>query len=131
MENTSKALLIAAAVLIVIIIIAVSMKIFNVNEGITDDAGEVGESIKTETTKAADEAIDIFEKNLVRIKDHRVTLVGREDEKVMYANYNFNTDLKSKILLEPNTRYKLSFDYKIVEHINDSAYNIHVRNWIR
>jgi len=52
MENTSKALLIAAAVLIVILLIAFGMKILSPTQGIEEQAQGVGQSISSATDKA-------------------------------------------------------------------------------
>ena len=55
MDNTTKALLIAAAVLIVIIIIALSVRVLNVND---DSADRAGELVQSKTGDASKRTVD-------------------------------------------------------------------------
>lgn len=52
MENSSKALLIAAAVLIVIILVAFGVKVFNSSKGVQEQGTNVGTSISKQTGEA-------------------------------------------------------------------------------
>ena len=52
MENTSKALLIAAAVLIAIILITLGLRALNSTKGVEEQAKNVGQSILSATDKA-------------------------------------------------------------------------------
>lgn len=62
MENTSKALLIAAAVLIVIILITLGVKIFSSPKDIQQQAETVGESISSSTKDAIEQLQSSFDK---------------------------------------------------------------------
>ena len=62
MENTSKALLIAAAILIVIILIAFGMRVLNSSKDSVAQAEETGESISDATQKALDKLQASFNK---------------------------------------------------------------------
>lgn len=106
MENASKALLIAAGVLVVILIIAVSMRVFNSTNDITDDAYEVGESIETETLDASKGAIsalkDITSKNLINVSNKRFR-----------SNGSYYSITATGFYIEPGKEYNLQFDYDI------------------
>lgn len=106
MENASKVLLIAAGVLIVILIVTVVLRLFNSANGVAESGGKVGETVATETTESSDELINILEKNLVRIKDKKVTIENDYYKDELVGNYN--------VLLEYNTTYKLTFDYNVI-----------------
>lgn len=110
MENASKALLIAAGVLIVILIIVISMRIFNSTGDIAGDAEMIGESIAGTTSDASKEAIyelkDLNGKSLIRVEEHEAD----SKQNNYYSSY---FPQNPKILLKPNTKYMLSFDYKV------------------
>lgn len=109
MENSTKALLIAAVVLIVIILIAIAINILNSSEGTGDSADQVGEAITVEADEVSKETLSILEdiqnKNLIKAEDRIITVTSG-----YYQNY---FPQNPKILLESNTKYILSFDYKV------------------
>lgn len=109
MENATKALLIAAAVLIVIIIISVSILILGSGNNAKNSADEVGEGISTASTAYSKEIAGILDD--INIKN----LINAEDRTVTFSNYYYQNYFPKnpKILLEPNTEYILSFDYKV------------------
>ena len=117
MENASKALLITAAVLIVILIIAISMKIFNSVGDTSNDVEEVGESIVGGTSDASKKAIyaleDLNGKSLIKVEQHEADAASNK----YYSSY---FPQNPKILLKPNTKYMLSFNYKV----NYADYNV-------
>ena len=110
MENASKALLIAAGVLIVILIIAISMRIFNSTGDIAGDTEMIGESITGSISEASKEAIyelkDLNGKSLIRVEEH-------EADAKQNSYYSSYFPQNPKVLLKPNTKYMLSFDYKV------------------
>lgn len=117
MENTTKALLIAASVLIVILLVTFALRILNsTNNDISDSADNVGEGITSQTEDASKKLSNIFKdttsKNLVNISDFNINMNN------FYYHSYFPTN--PVVLLEPNTKYTLSFDYKI----NSADYRI-------
>lgn len=109
MENSTKALLIAAGVLVVIVIVAMSISILNSSEGISDSADKVSDGVSQESDDVTKEAIgvldDVNNKNLINAEDEEVNI------NYWYQNY---FPQNPKILLEPDTEYTLSFDYKVI-----------------
>lgn len=116
MENTAKALLIAASVLIVILIVAISLRIFNSSNNTADSVGKVGGALSSTTTDVSKDVIDIIKdttsKNLIKVKDFTINISNK-----YYHSY---FPKNPKVLLEPNTEYILIFDYKI----NSADYTI-------
>lgn len=108
MENSTKALLIAAAVLIVIIIVALAINILSSSTDNADSTDEVGEAVSVKSDEATREVLGILDdlnnKNLISVPD------GKLEFNYWYQNY---FPKNPKLLLEPNTKYVLSFDYKI------------------
>lgn len=108
MENATKALLIVAAVLITIILIATAISILNSSGNAADFAGEIGEGITVEADDVSSGVInfldDLNSENLIRVADRT------EEFNWWYTNY---FPKNPKLMLEPSTRYVLSFDYKI------------------
>lgn len=108
MENSTKGLLIVATVLVFIIIIALAINVLNSNKSTADNAEQVGNAIAVES--------DILSKDLEKLLDNleNKNLVDIPDKKwefnYWYQNY---FPQNPKVLLEPNTQYILSFDYKI------------------
>ena len=132
MENASKALLIAAVVLIVILIVTMGLRILDSTDDVSEATDEASESIALGNAENSEELLHLIENNLVRIKDHTV-----EVNDYWFEDYNFNKDPKSKVLLKPNTTYKLSFDYKVNESdekvaigcgigFGENAYNVDI-----
>lgn len=108
MENSTKALLIAAAVLIVIIIVALAINILSASNGTADSTEEVGDAVSVKSDEASREVLgmldDLNNKNLISVPD------GKLQFNYWYQNY---FPQNPKLLLEPSTKYVLSFDYKI------------------
>lgn len=122
MENSTKALLIAAAVLIAIIIVALSISLLNSSGDMSESVDKVGEEISSETEGISQDAVgiidDIGRKNLIKVPDRTITLNNKHYDEYFPKN--------PKLLLEPNTKYELSFDYKI----EYAEYTVGVRNRI-
>jgi len=109
MDNSTKALLIAAAVLIAIIIVAISINILSSNRDAADSTDEVGEMISVEADVVSKQTLsmleDIENKNLIKVSDILI--------KATNSYYKSYFPKNPKFLLEPKTKYILSFDYKI------------------
>ena len=108
MENSTKALLIAAAILIVIIIVALAINILGSSDGTADSIDEAGDAVSVKSDEATREVLGIIDdlnnKNLINVPDSKLEF------NYWYQNY---FPQNPKLLLEPNTIYFLSFDYKI------------------
>lgn len=108
MDNSSKALLITAAILITITIITLSISILKSNNRVSESANESGEKISVTADKVSDEitsTLNDLDNNLIKVKNRKIEFTNK-----WYENY-FPTE--PKLLLNPNTTYVLSFDYKI------------------
>ena len=110
MENSTKALIIAAAVLIVIIIVALAINILSSSSNSKDSVDAVGDAMSVETDKVSKETLSILEdiqnKNLTKVSDLTITASNS-----YYQNY---FPKNPKLILEPNTKYILSFEYEII-----------------
>ena len=108
MENSTKALLIAASVLIAIIIIALAIKLLVPTNSTIEAYNNVDEQITVKSDKVSKKVLallgDLDNKNLINVPDLKV-------ESTYYFKNYFPTN--PKLLLEPDTEYVLSFNYKI------------------
>lgn len=109
MENSTKALFIVAGVLISIILIAVSIKMLAPSEDATNKAKDVEEEMAQTTTNVRDDTIssleDINNKSLTKIEDMNLKVENKHYQQYFPQN--------PKVLLQPNTTYMLTFDYKV------------------
>lgn len=121
MENTSKALLIAAGVLVAIIIITIGIKVYTETSGVDKTASDVGGEISNKTDIAADSAISevtnsSIPKNLKvgdmvyydHTRDNNGNAVRNKTYKVIVTTYNINDYNKGwKVLSVNNEKIQL------------------------
>lgn len=110
MENSTKALLIIAGILISIVLISISIILLNSSSNISNSSQQLGKEISVTSDKASKDLIskleDINNKNLINVKNQTI--------KVQNDYYNQYKQTYTNYILEPNTKYILSFDYKIL-----------------
>ena len=107
MENTSKALLIAAAVLIVILIISISLKVYTSIKSTPDTTDKIGKAID----RASDDATLV-------IDGYKV--FRNSDKAVNNPNNKYYTEYSTGIKLQPDYVYTVSLDYEVLENKNNS-----------
>lgn len=106
MENTTKALLIAAIVLISIIMISIGIKMFNSVKSTTDITQELGKSI----SRSTDDATLMIDGYMV---------FRNSDKAVNNPTNKYFQEYSTGIPLKFGYKYTISFDYEVLENKNN------------
>ena len=106
MENTSKVLLFSVAILISIILVTAGIKIIGSVSSTTKTVDEFGKSL----SNSLEDATYIF-------SGHKI--IRCSDQNVNNPNNLYYTEFATKVHLDYDYEYTVSFDYEIMENPNN------------